>query len=255
MILIIASKKDNASMNMANRLLESYDFTRINDEYFYKNYKLRFINTLHIYTDLDDLNDIDSVIFLSKHSSAADIKSLTVHAIGNFRKAELGGHDNQIVCSDPERMSSSLRYIKNNYSDNYFEITFEATHHGPYIEKPSYFIEIGTTENEWNKDEILDLMAHSIIDNEIKNYGNFIGVGGGHYAPKISDYFFKNEINIGHIIPKYVHEYIEKQEIINAVKKTPNCKGFLMDNHGTKSRVKTFVNEISDSDGLEVIKI
>ncbi len=98
-------------------------------------------------------------------------------------------------------------------------------------------------------------MAHSIIDNEIKNYGNFIGVGGGHYAPKISDYFFKNEINIGHIIPKYVHEYIEKQEIINAVKKTPNCKGFLMDNHGTKSRVKTFVNEISDSDGLEVIKI
>ncbi len=255
MILIIASKKDKASMNMANKLLEIYDFDEINNEYSYKDYKLRFIDTMHIYTDLNLNDDINSVIFLSKHSSSADIKSLTVHAIGNFRKAELGGYDNRIVCSDPERMSSSLRYIKNNYNDNYFEITFEATHHGPYLEKPSYFIEIGTTENEWNKNDILDLMAHSIIGSNIKNYDNFIGVGGGHYAPKISEYFFKNDINIGHIIPKYVHEFIEKYEIINAVDKTYKCKGFLMDNHGTKSRVKVFINEIADSNGLEIIKI
>ncbi len=255
MILIIASEKDKASINMANKLLELYNFNKTGNEYVYKNYKLRFIDTLHIYTDINNLDNINSVIFLSKHSSIADVKSLTVHAIGNFRKAELGGYDNKIVESDPERMSSSLRYIKNNYDGNYFEVTFEATHHGPYLEKPSYFIEIGTTENEWNNSEILDLMAHSIIDNDIKNYENFVGIGGGHYAPKISDYFFKNNINIGHIIPKYVHDFIEKYEIINAVDKTYKCKGFLIDNHGTKSRVKSFINEISDSRGLEIIKI
>ena len=27
-----------------------------------------------------------------------------------------------------------------------------------------------------------------------KDFGNFVGVGGGHYAPKLSSYFFENQI-------------------------------------------------------------
>ncbi|WP_337861142.1 D-aminoacyl-tRNA deacylase, partial [Ferroplasma sp.] len=220
------------------------------------NYNLKFIDNLHIYQDMKNIsNDAEKVIFLSKHSSVANVKSLTVHPVGNFRKAELGGLDNVIVPSDPEGMGASLRYIKNNYSGNYFEITFEATHHGPYLEKPSYFIEIGTTENEWKQPGIADLMARAIIEGEKKDYENFVGVGGGHYAPKISSYFFENEINIGHIIPKYVHEIISQEEIENAVNKTPKCKGFLMDAHGTKGRVKDMIKTVSDNYNLEILKI
>ena len=147
MILLIASRKDKASMSMSNKLLEIFNFKDVNDNiYEYKNFRLQMIDNLHIYEDMKNINgDVDSVIFLSKHSSRADVKSLTVHPIGNFRKAELGGYDNEIVPSNPERMGASLRYIKNNYNGNDFEVTFEATHHGPYLEKPSFFIEIGTS--------------------------------------------------------------------------------------------------------------
>ena len=257
MILLIASRKDGASMEMASRLLELFKFDKLDEnKYSYKNYELKFIDNLHIYQDMEDLEDgVEKVVFLSKHSSKADIKSLTVHPIGNFRKAELGGLDNVIVPSDPLGMGASLRYIKNNYSGDHFEITFEATHHGPYMEKPAYFIEIGTTENEWKQEGIAALMARAIMEGVEKDYGNYVGVGGGHYAPKLSSYFFSNDINIGHIIPKYVHEIISEDEIENAVLKTMNCKGFLMDAHGTKGRVKDMITRIADKHSLEVLKI
>jgi D-aminoacyl-tRNA deacylase len=257
MILIIGSRKDGASMEMAYKMLELYDFQKKdNNIYEYRNYNLQFIDDLHIYQNMGNIDTgVEKVIFLSKHSSRADVKSLTVHPIGNFRKAELGGLDNVIVPSDPEGMGAALRYIKNNYSGNYFEITFEATHHGPYMEKPAYFIEIGTTENEWKQEGIAELMVRSIIDGEAKNYGNYVGVGGGHYAPKLSTYFFANDINIGHIIPKYVHEIISEEEIENTVKKTPKCKGFLIDAHGTKGRVKDMVTRTADRFNLEILKI
>ena len=257
MILLIASKKDGSSMEMASKLLEIYSFKKINDSlYKYKSYNLKFIDILHIYQNMESLgDDVEKVIFLSKHSSQANVKSLTVHPIGNFRKAELGGLDNAIVPSDPVGMGSSLRYIKTNYSGDYFEITFEATHHGPYMEKPAYFIEIGTSEKEWKQPGIADLMVKSIIEGEKKDFGNFVGVGGGHYAPKLSSYFFENQINIGHIIPKYVHGIISEFEVENAVKKTPKCKGFLMDAHGTKGRVKDMIARIADTYSLEVLKI
>ena len=257
MILIIASRKDGASMEMADRMIGLYNFKQENKDLFtFRNYELRFIDSLHIYSDMKNLDDsVEKVVFLSKHSSSAGVKSLTVHPIGNLRKAELGGFDNVIVPSDPEGMGASLRYIKNNYHENYFEITFEATHHGPYLEKPSYFIEIGTTENEWKMDGIAELMARSVIEGEIRNYKNYVGVGGGHYAPKLSSYFFEHEINIGHIIPKYIHEIISMEEIENTVKKTPECRGFLMDTHGTKGRVKDMIGEIAEQMNLEIIKI
>ncbi|MEM0140326.1 MAG: D-aminoacyl-tRNA deacylase, partial [Ferroplasma sp.] len=151
MILIVASRKDQPSMKMADKLLELYDFRGDGNSYLFKNFKLIFIDSLHIYTDFQNLDDdITSAVFLSKHSSSAAIQSLTVHPVGNFRKAELGGFDNVIVPSDPVNMSGALRYIKEKYNGDHFQVTFEATHHGPYLDKPAYFIEIGTTENEWN---------------------------------------------------------------------------------------------------------
>ncbi|WP_287954882.1 D-aminoacyl-tRNA deacylase [Acidiplasma sp.] len=255
MILIIASEQDGASTAMAKKLLEIFPFERTGEsEYKYGDYTLMFIKELHIYSNLTIHDNVSTVIFLSKHSSSAGVKSLTVHPIGNFREAALGGKSNIIVMSDPEYMSASLRYIKNNYNDNHFEVTFEATHHGPYLEKPSFFIEIGTTESEWSRENIQEIMVSSIINPEIKKYKNFVGVGGGHYAPKISEYFFENDINIGHIIPKYVHDTVSLEEIENAVIKTPLCSGFLMDSHGTKARVKSMIEDVADRYSLEIIR-
>ncbi|MEM0140369.1 MAG: D-aminoacyl-tRNA deacylase, partial [Ferroplasma sp.] len=103
-------------------------------------------------------------------------------------------------------------------------------------------------------EDIQELMARAVIEHKNENYKNYVAVGGGHYAPKISSYFFENKINIGHIIAKYVHDFISYNEIESAVNKTENCAGFFMDSHGTKGRVKDMINKIADEKNLEIIR-
>ena len=255
MDLIIASKMDEASMLMAEKIINIYNFTRINDnEYKNHNFELKIIDDLHIYHNMEKADE-NTVIFLSRHSSSAGIKSLTVHAIGNYRKAELGGYDNILVPSAPFDMSASLRKIRELYNDNNYNVTFEATHHGPYIKNKAYFIEIGTTSEDWNKEDILEIMARSVIERNVKNFKTGIGIGGGHYAPKISSYFFNNDVNIGHIIPKYVSDNIKDNQIIESIEKTENCSFILIDWKGSPSRLRSLALEAADKLSIELIKI
>ncbi|SMD30497.1 D-aminoacyl-tRNA deacylase [Picrophilus oshimae DSM 9789] len=255
MDLIIASRMDEASMLMAEKIIDLYDFNRLNENEYQKDgFKLMFIDDLHIYHNMEKL-DFDTLIFLSRHSSSAGVKSLTVHSIGNYRKAELGGYDNKTVLSAPYEMSSSLRSIKELYNDDGYNITFEATHHGPYTKNRSYFIEIGTSGEDWHNDKILEIMARSVIEKNVKRFRSGIGIGGGHYAPKISDYFFNNDINIGHIIPKYVSETIKDNQIIESIENTENCSFILIDWKGSPSRLRSLALDAADKCSLELIKI
>ena len=63
-----------------------------------------------------------------------------------------------------------------------FQITLECTHHGPFIDKPCIFIEIGSTENEWKNRKAGFIIAKTIkeIINEFKeNTYNEVAVGIG----------------------------------------------------------------------------
>ena len=55
--------------------------------------------------------DVDEVVFMSKHSAASGIPTLTVHPIGNYKKADFGGRDGTLVRSAPASMSDALRKI------------------------------------------------------------------------------------------------------------------------------------------------
>ena len=45
-----------------------------------------------------------------------------------------------------------------------FEVTLEATHHGPYVEVPACFVEIGSTPNEWGCPEAGAMWAECLLD-------------------------------------------------------------------------------------------
>ena len=46
-----------------------------------------------------------------------------------------------------------------------FQITIEATHHGPtHLKKPSIFVEIGTTESQWNDESLCSSVAKLVVD-------------------------------------------------------------------------------------------
>lgn len=265
MHLIIASREDEASMSIAGALLEKFSFSesvRGEDLLEYKNYLFTYIDKKHLYLDnfcadyVKLKDEIQDVIFLSRHSSKADIKSLTVHPTGNFSEAKLGGTEKMLSLSDPGKMSSTLRLMNEHYSGKVFSVTYEATHHGPLLNIPNFFIEIGTTREQWEDPEALDTVISSLIEERNGHSRDaFVGAGGGHYMPKITKHSIENGIDMGHMISKHALENIDDGLIRQSVQKTPDCRGFIMDRKGVKSDAKQKLRNYADANGLEIVMI
>ncbi len=174
-IAIISSLKDKASINIKESLINNFNFGKANEKFDGNDVfrcainsraiKLYTINSELIFADnADRIIDADVFIFISKHRAKEERKCLTIHPIGNFGKNEMGGRE-KTLCAAP---SIYLKIILNELSDNAkgsdFEAAMEATHHGPFLEKPAMFAEIGSTEKEWADKNAGNIIAKSIID-------------------------------------------------------------------------------------------
>jgi D-aminoacyl-tRNA deacylase len=195
-----------------------------------------------------------SIIFLSKHSSQAKIRSLTVHAMGNIGEALLGGFPHQVSMSDPGNMSSALRIMRENPVEG-FNITFEATHHGPLVMTPSFFIEIGTEKEDWENRSALNAVSKAVINCSDDGKGGFVGIGGGHYSPKITEYAVSNGINVGHILSKHTHEFLTTDMLKQCLGRTKGFRGFLVDWKGTRGPIREMVRIIASEGSFELISI
>lgn len=264
MHLIIASKQDEASRSMACHLLETVEFREDGfgpDILKHGEYLFSYIEERHLFfSEFDQRygslrSNIDDVIFLSRHSSAAEVKSITVHPTGNYGEAKLGGMENTLSVSDPQKMTSALRSMAEYYAGNEFSVTFEATHHGPLLGLPNFFIEIGTQSEQWKNKEALDIVMHGLFSKMKANSDSYVGIGGGHYMPKITKYALENPVNIGHMISKHALENISEGLIMESIRKTGNCTGFVVDKKGTKSKPKEMITKIADGLNLEIIYV
>lgn len=264
MHLIIASRADRASMSMATHILGTVSFEEVQGQagtYRFGDYTLRMIDEKHLFFDTVPAEDngltpeVSEITFLSSHSSSAEIKSLTVHPTGNFAGNMLGGREKTLSVSSPDKMTPALRMLSEAYTGNGFEITLESTHHGPYLEVPNYYIEIGTTEKEWSNIDALNAVREAVFTEPDTVSGKFVGVGGGHYMPKVTGYVMNNGVSVGHLISKHDQDTITREQIEEAVDKTPDCRGFIMDRKGCRGPVRAILKEISDDRGMEIIKL
>ena len=112
---------------------------------------------------------------------------------------------------------------ENKGMDSEFDITIESTHHGPYLTKPTAYLEIGSTESHWIRQDAAEVWALTIIQclglNGDKPIGEWkgegyvmIGLGGGHYAPRHKSIISKTDVWVGHILANYsliFDDYIE----------------------------------------------
>ena len=95
-----------------------------------------------------------------------------------------------------------------------FDLTLETTHHGPWIETPSLFIEIGSTAKTWGHHGAAKLLAGIIyrglgLDGSL-GLGKWEGegqvvvtLGGGHYAPRGNLLASHDHVWIGHMLATY----------------------------------------------------
>lgn len=224
--LIIASKKDPAGINITTNLSqfisnsENIKFHLIEEDIIYE----EFLN-------LERINEFDFIIFASKHSSSSNNpkKTLSIHAPGNWNSSspKLGGKSEKISPTSAlfqKQCFETLNKIKAEHSLNNFEITLEATHHGPLINKPCIFIEIGSTIEEWKNKKAGFVLAKTILET-IKNFKEnpyneiAIGIGGPHYCPNFNKLQLNSNYAISHIIPSYVLP-VSEQMILQAIEKT-----------------------------------
>lgn len=235
-ILLICSKTDLAAINFFETLTTGdFGFKKIEENLYFLDKKNKIFLVLsektHLYFEDKDILEIEKatetkfeqIIFLSRHSTLGENKprSITAHAVGNWGKAELGGIDERLVRTDPILIRALLLDFYNNKPRTLpYEIKQEATHHGPFLEKSTIFVEIGSNENAWKDKDASAFVCKELIkivsDYDSKDYEwqEVVGFGGSHYCTKFNRLTFdsENKYCFGHVIPDYALKQIKDNQ-------------------------------------------
>lgn len=267
-VLLIASYKDPASINIRDNLFSLTDFTETKETLL--DYPLLYSSEINaylisidkelIFSDfLDRLpSKFNRLLFLSKHASKSKIPALLLHFPGNWTDdVSMGGKPRTLSYSDPILhrllLDELLKKQAQNYIPEKYEIGIEVTHHGPTINRSCTFIEIGSTLEEWNDKSAGKIIAEAIYvalkklqQTHDNTYSIAIGFGGPHYAPKFLQKLRENNnLAISHIAPKYIFDYIDNELVRQALEKTPTAvSSALIDWKGLKSKQRKRIIDI-----------
>jgi D-aminoacyl-tRNA deacylase len=238
MILLVASHKDPASLNIAKQVLKRYPF-RVTGETFQENptfsatlkekkvtltiLKEETINAQHL---PDNFANPSLIVFISRHSSTSGTPTLSVHAPGNFGAAEIGGLPKTLSVSPATAMRDALKalaYFKEGMKLEY-EVSYECTHHGPSLDVPTMFVELGSSAKQWNDSKAAEAVAHAAMS-AISKFDNsektaVLGIGGTHYNQRFTRMALEGEAVFGHMIPKYAIPSVDAEILLQCVDKT-----------------------------------
>ena len=258
MELLVAYQKDPAGHNMAKFIAQEME--KDGEIYRGKFFDLIIIPTPTISADwLEEKYQYDGFVFLSKHASESSALALTCHSTGNFSEANFGGKKRQVAIPHPHLQKKYLQTLWNNrnrFSD--FQITIEATHHGPTnLNKSALFIEIGTTEKQWNDTELCNSIAKIVIDviqSEGKSYPVALCIGGTHYPEKFTKELIEGEYALGTVIPKHALDYVDEDLFNHILDRNQLANAALLD-WGGMGQNKQKVLDFLEKTNLEVIKL
>lgn len=253
MRVLVVNRGDNASTNIRDRLLESGEWADTGSSFrghpmHQRGYDMLVevdgptIHDEHLSGGLQRFGwPIAAVWFLSRHRAASGQPSLTVHPIGNPAEAKYGGRHNRFSPSAPRDMGALLRRLAHHRDAAGLphDVSYEATHHGPYMELPSLFVEIGSDET-WYDDipsgNVLAAAVTDVLDGEGFIDGPVhVGIGGGHYVPRMNDKALAGEADFGHLLAAYaIDAEADGALVAEALAKTPGADGLYLHKKGLK---------------------
>ena len=225
-----------------------------------KYFDLLIIPTPAISADwLEEKFSYDGFIFLSKHAAESGVLALTCHSTGNFSEAKFGGNNRQVAIPHPHLQKSYLQKLWQNRKDfSEFQITIEATHHGPTdLNKPSIFIEIGTTEKQWNDSTLCNSVAKIVVEimkSEQKSNPVAICFGGTHYPDKFTKELIHGKFALGTVIPKHDLDFLDEELFSHILDRNNMAKTALLD-WGGLGQNKQKVLDMLNNTNLEVIRL
>lgn len=255
---IIASTKDPASMNIRKWLLDMYDFKEKGENYEFSDYGHEFVihttdKELISADNIDSTLGADVIIFVSKHVSEAGRQAFTVHPIGNWGAAELGGEIKTLVTS-PAMILKELFIKLNELNGIGCEVAMEATHHGPLVKTPSVFLEIGSNEEQWKDEDagrIIGTVLISAFAETLREYKVAIAIGGPHYTPNFVSTLEGPEYAISHICSKHNLPNFDIDMLKQAIEKSePKADIVLVDIKGLGTEKQRVLDVIQQA-GIE----
>ncbi|BCS91077.1 MAG: D-aminoacyl-tRNA deacylase [Candidatus Micrarchaeota archaeon] len=190
MIAIVYTENEEESLAIYNKIKE------------YKIDNTEFVK-------VDDLirckleNKYELAIFLSPHKSSKGVSSFTVHACGNWSNDNsYGGLPDKLSMAKPDLMLSMLKRMKENNKRSNINVTYEATHHGPYSDTPIIFAEFMDKDIDYCSSVVAKSIYEALSSNE--SYNKIaVGIGSTHYPIRFTKLALEKSYAFSHIMPKY----------------------------------------------------
>ena len=276
---IVVSKADIAGMNFRRLFLEKAAFKATgktfdgNEVLAFMDFELLTLNEFQIFAEhlREWETHADCFVFASRHASESEKPTLSVHAIGNWGNDNShGGKAREIVPASGSLMKNYLHGLQAQKEKNglTYDVCLEATHHGPFLEKPCVFIELGSCEKQWNDLNAAQAVVETVLNESLLGAGQefprtgkghspsavraetFVGLGGGHYCPEFSKLLLETPLRVSHVCPKYNLQNFDAEMLeksVNAVEESgEKFAGFLFDEKGMgteKQRVLGLIEE------------
>jgi D-aminoacyl-tRNA deacylase len=266
LILFVASTQDTAGMNIATKLIDHHNFEKLSETFHNnpvyskttqnKEIKLLFVNREIVDTQfLGDLFTPQLLVFLSKHSSAMGIPTLSVHTPGNLSEAKFGGKPRRVSISPASAMKNALLEMARlrDQRELDYKVSYECTHHGPSLDVPTMFVELGSSPKQWKDDEAAEVVAHAAITalSGGSNYSVALGIGGPHYNKKFTKSALTTQRAFGHIIPKYALKEVDAETIKQCIERTAEAVDVaVLDWKGIKGEYKPKVLAVLEEIGV-----
>ena len=218
MLGIVASRADEASVRVAERLRAVAEWERIADDgpagWRTDGAELREISEIHV--EMADPAPLFSeppalVAVVSRHAGDTG-PLLTAHHTGNVGPAAYGGEPNEFAPAAPAAHRAALHALSEHAPAGY-DVGTEATHHGPTdVSVPFLFVELGSGEAEWRDDAAAEAVARATL--ALRGVGprterSVAVFGGGHYAPRVERLVRETDWSVGHVAPDWGVETLD----------------------------------------------
>ena len=267
-VLVVASEKDRAGLNIAACLARDYGFDRStehSDPSILQRENILLTRTKDEtinFGTVDKFAEVTSVIFASRHTSEKGDPCLTVHCPGNaLSEAPYGGKPRSLALVEPNRMRAALLSLSESREElglSYL-VSLEATHHGPTeLPVPCMFVEIGSSARQWEDPIAGKAVARAIWTAATSPIDGTpaIGFGGGHYSWKHTDAVLKGEFAFGHILSKYFFDSYDVGIVELAFHRTlGGCSRAVVDKKGLRGSERATLLEYLKRSDREVVMI
>jgi D-aminoacyl-tRNA deacylase len=215
---------------------------------------------LILFQEIEEFFTPKLFIYLSRHKSRSGKPTLSVHTPGNFNIAEKGGVDRKISIAPSHAMKCALLEMNQRAGVSLpYEILYECTHHGPSLDTPAMFIELGSSETEWQDFRAAEVLAHATIAASSQTPEDAIaaiGIGGPHYSKKFTKLALVGPYAFGHIIPKYMVSRVDSSLLAQCLERTmEQVDAIVLDWKGIKGADKHSLVKVVQDTGIDVEKV